>query len=58
MLMDYKGNVTLSVPDSVIPTTTGFSALHILGPVPASWGIYVQNKSWHNVNVALAQQKL
>lgn len=44
--------VTLSVPDSVIPTTTGFSALHILGPVPASWGIYVQNKSSVQLNIS------
>ena len=50
----YNGNtlvgtstctVTLSVPASIKPTMTSFTATRVDGTVPSSWGIYVQTKS-------------
>ena len=50
----YNGNtlvgtstctVTLSVPASIKPTITSFTATRVDGTVPSSWGIYVQTKS-------------
>lgn len=37
--------VTLSVPASIKPTMTSFTATRVDGTVPTSWGIYVQTKS-------------
>lgn len=50
----YNGNtlvgtstttVTLTVPASIKPTISSFTATRVDGAVPASWGIYVQTKS-------------
>lgn len=38
-------NVTLKVPDTVVPTISSLTAARVDGVVPSDWGIYVQTKS-------------
>lgn len=38
-------NFTVNVPSSVVPTLGSFTATIVNNTVPASWGIYVQDKS-------------
>lgn len=38
-------NVTLKVPDTVVPTISSLTAARVDGTVPSDWGIYVQTKS-------------
>lgn len=45
-------SATLSIPASVVPTFSSFTASRVDGDVPSSWGIYVQNKSKATLSIS------